>query len=69
MINVDPEISISAALKISGRNQSQLAKLMGVTRSAVNDWKMRDGMLPALYAYRFEKMFSEYFQQLPGEKS
>ena len=58
MNKTDPNISLTSALEISGLNKSDLARKLGVSRQAVNDWRAKDGMLPPLHAYRFNELFN-----------
>lgn len=58
----DPEITVDEALDAVGGNQSALARLVGVQRSSVNEWKSsgRD-FIPTLQAYRLQRRMPDVF--------
>jgi predicted transcriptional regulator len=60
----DPKIKISDALDIVNGNKSELALMLGISRSAVSNWK-KEGKenLPVLQAYRLLMLHPEIIKK------
>ena len=64
MKGIDPEIPVSLALTYTDGNQSKLANILGVSRSAVSSWYRNADLLPPLHAHRLVKIFPNCLQDL-----
>lgn len=56
----DPKIKVSDALSMTGGNQAELARRLGLERASVNGW-VREGreFLPTVAAYRYQQVFGQ----------
>ncbi len=49
----DPKVTVKEAIEIAGGSQSELARMLGATRAAVNSWvKSPRRYIPTEQAYR-----------------
>jgi len=59
----DPEILLQDAIDAVNGNQSDLAAILGVNRSAISNWKKEGrSYIPPLQAYRIASKFPKRFK-------
>ncbi|MCC7193929.1 MAG: hypothetical protein IT356_00055 [Gemmatimonadaceae bacterium] len=60
--DLDPQITVDAALRAYEYNQARLARALGLDRASVNEWVASGRMfLPALQAHRLQRLRPDLF--------
>ncbi len=63
IMNLDPQIKVSDALKLTNNNQAELGRVLHIGKAAVNEWLSKEReYVPALQAHRLVKLYPEIFK-------
>jgi predicted transcriptional regulator len=57
MLSIDPKITVAEALQLTNGNQSELGRMLGISRASVSAWLVSGReFIPPLQAYRFRAL-------------